>query len=219
MLHHAHIRRRRGFTLTEIAIVLALIGLILGGVWTAASNVMRAQTVAKAAQENFQILTNFRKLYAQRANDTGSYCELTCIGIQSGFFPYDISSNANCSVSTPANPPLNPCPLYTINRPTTIFGGWSTTRVHSLLNPDSIIITYDGVPRSYCASFLNAITQTPEAWGELINGSDSGNTSNLWGHSCSQGCSAAAWTPTQIKAACDSVVGSATQVQVWYTAK
>ena len=51
-------RRHRGFTLTEIAIVLGIMGLIIGAVWTAASGTRNAQKNNDAVTELQTIVGN-----------------------------------------------------------------------------------------------------------------------------------------------------------------
>ncbi|MGQ3505077.1 type II secretion system protein, partial [Enterococcus faecalis] len=46
---------KRGFTLTEIAIVLGIIGLILGAIWVAAGAVYSNLRVSKATTQLLQI--------------------------------------------------------------------------------------------------------------------------------------------------------------------
>jgi prepilin-type N-terminal cleavage/methylation domain-containing protein len=57
-LHH-----RRGFTLTEIAIVLGVMGMILGAIWGAASTVYANKKTTAALQEILAIVANVRGLY------------------------------------------------------------------------------------------------------------------------------------------------------------
>ena len=53
-------RKQRGFTLTEIAIVLGIIGLILGAVWSAASGVFASQKSSQISQQLSQYIAAFR---------------------------------------------------------------------------------------------------------------------------------------------------------------
>jgi prepilin-type N-terminal cleavage/methylation domain-containing protein len=56
--------KRRGFTLTEIAIVLGIIGLILGAIWVAASAVYSNFRISTAQRQLVQIAQAVRVLYA-----------------------------------------------------------------------------------------------------------------------------------------------------------
>jgi len=55
-------RPHRGFTLTEMAIVLGVVGIVLGGIWAASSSVNDKQKANKAAQEVAIITQNMRSV-------------------------------------------------------------------------------------------------------------------------------------------------------------
>jgi prepilin-type N-terminal cleavage/methylation domain-containing protein len=57
------LQHRRGFTLTEIAIVLGVMGIILGAIWGAASTVYANKKTTSALQEVLAIVANVRGLY------------------------------------------------------------------------------------------------------------------------------------------------------------
>src|SRR6185312_13960167 len=59
-----HRQRRRGFTLTEIVLVLAMVGLIIGAVFAAASVVHYRVNLNQASDELNMIASNIRSLYA-----------------------------------------------------------------------------------------------------------------------------------------------------------
>ena len=60
--------KRRGFTLTEIAIVLGIIGLILGAIWAAASSVYANQKANSAQQGILAAAQAVRSMFATSAN-------------------------------------------------------------------------------------------------------------------------------------------------------
>src|ERR1700733_2189126 len=62
-------RKRRGFTLTEIAIVLGIVGLILGAIWVAAAAVYNNLRTSHANTEILQVAQAIRTLYANSASD------------------------------------------------------------------------------------------------------------------------------------------------------
>jgi prepilin-type N-terminal cleavage/methylation domain-containing protein len=63
-------QRKKGFTLTEIAIVLGIMGLVLGAIWVAAAAVYNNQRVNQGNTAVMQVLQAVRTLYAQRATIT-----------------------------------------------------------------------------------------------------------------------------------------------------
>jgi len=58
--------RRRGFTLTELAIVLGVVGIIIGGIWSAAGNTNEARKESDALTELQIILQNMNNLFQGR---------------------------------------------------------------------------------------------------------------------------------------------------------
>jgi len=69
-LPDANFRKLRGFTLTEIAIVLGIAGLILGAVWGAAASVYGNMKISDAQKGITQTALAVRSLYSS-SNDTG----------------------------------------------------------------------------------------------------------------------------------------------------
>jgi prepilin-type N-terminal cleavage/methylation domain-containing protein len=66
-------KRRRGFTLTEIAIVLGIVGLILGAVWAAAKNVYSNVNSAKATEITSILIANVRGAYGTSQPEGGDF--------------------------------------------------------------------------------------------------------------------------------------------------
>ena len=59
--------KKRGFNLIEIAIVLAVIGLVIGGIYVAASSVTENQRKQKAQSQLLTLVQNFRAAYANQS--------------------------------------------------------------------------------------------------------------------------------------------------------
>lgn len=55
-------RQKRGFNLVEAAIVLGIVGLVIGGIWVAASNVMHNQRVAQLKADIVQTINRTRSI-------------------------------------------------------------------------------------------------------------------------------------------------------------
>lgn len=57
-------QQNRGFTLTEIAIVLAIVGVVLSGIWVAAKSVLDANKANQAVQDITTMASNIRSTFA-----------------------------------------------------------------------------------------------------------------------------------------------------------
>src|ERR1700685_3788359 len=100
--------KKRGFTLTEIAIVLGIIGLILGAIWVAAAAVYTNMRVARSSQELLQITQAVRSLYATSTTTgvtTGDGSPMTTSLIPAGVFPNDSLPTGETSLTV--NAPWN----------------------------------------------------------------------------------------------------------------
>lgn len=130
--------RKKGFTLTEIAIVLGIIGLILGAIWTAASSVYANQKATKATTEVLSILQGVRTLYASQSvtGDVDGTSE-TATYFTAGAFPSDMGTTA----ATLVNPWGGTVGV--------ISGTYTTTG-------DSIIMEFSKVSNAGCANLISA---------------------------------------------------------------
>jgi len=107
---------RRGFTLAEMAIVLGVIGLILGAIWVAAAAVYANMRIEKAQQQILAIVQNIRALYPLSsafgaAAACGVNCpqEVTAELASAGVFPRDmLPAGVTVVNGNYATYPLNP---------------------------------------------------------------------------------------------------------------
>jgi prepilin-type N-terminal cleavage/methylation domain-containing protein len=108
----AHAPSRRGFTLTEIAIVLGIIGLILGAVWAAASSVYANLKANQAQQGILSAAQAVRSMFATSAN-TGVVGNPATIA-SPGMFPTNWQSTTIGMVGNPwhINPTANFAYVY-----------------------------------------------------------------------------------------------------------
>jgi len=72
MVHKIMPRKLRGFTLTEAAIVLGIVGLILGAIWVAASAVYNNMRVQTTTTQLLQMVQSIRSLHATQQTMGGS---------------------------------------------------------------------------------------------------------------------------------------------------
>lgn len=83
---------KRGFNLIEIAIVLAVIGLVIGGIYVAASAVTENNRRQTTQKQLLQIVANVRNMYAtQPAYTIPTYAQVKAMGI----FPGDLQDTGS----------------------------------------------------------------------------------------------------------------------------
>lgn len=84
------VRSRAAFTLTEIAIVLALIGIIIGAIWVAAGSVFTANKANQAVQDITTIATNIRQTYLAANSFSVAGDQTANLLAAGGIFPADL---------------------------------------------------------------------------------------------------------------------------------
>ena len=133
---------QRGFTLTEVAIVFGVIGILLGAIWVAASSVSQNQHSTQATKQIMIIVQNIRSLYASQSGFSASeiaagYITTELVG--AGVFPSDMGIIVSAGNSTPLNP----------------WGGNTNILIDSS-NPATYWVEYSGVPQSACIGLMSA---------------------------------------------------------------
>jgi len=82
---------RRGLTLTEAAVVLAIAGIVLGSLWAVASAVYQRHQIKKATGQLQTIVSNMRALYGNRQTmQQISFDDVTADAVRMGVFPTDM---------------------------------------------------------------------------------------------------------------------------------
>lgn len=86
--------RNKGFTMTELAIVLAVAGIFLGGVWVAGSVVTQNMRVGDTVGQMITIVRNVRTLYASQSRFTGAAgSDITTAMVNAEVFPPQMVEN------------------------------------------------------------------------------------------------------------------------------
>jgi len=134
MTHQRIARQTRGFTLTEAAIVLGIVGLILGAIWVAAASVYANLRVKQTSEQLIQIAQAIRALHA---TNTTIPAATTMIQLaRAGAIPKDMLNDAT-------NPTIV----------TNIWGGVMTASdVRTTVGAagDGFVITFPAVPQQAC---------------------------------------------------------------------
>lgn len=131
-------RKLRGFTLTEAAIVLGIVGLILGAIWVAAAAVYNNLRVTTTSNQLLQIVQSIRSMHAtQQTVDDAITAVLVA---KAGGIPKDMLDN-----------PTDPATV------TDVWAGDVTitaqTSASGVAN-DSFSISFSKVPQGPCADLL-----------------------------------------------------------------
>ena len=155
---------RRGFTLTELAIVLGIIGLILGAIWTAASKVYANNRVAKSVQQVLAIASGVRGLYTGKGTFPTGGADLTTAMASFGVYPSDMLQTA-CPAASGVT--YSPCPVDVWGTGAVTIGtqtGWNGAPV----NAQRFEIRYFDPTMKDCPAFLgqmlNQATQANMTW-------------------------------------------------------
>ena len=153
--HSHNICTRSGFTLTEIAIVIGIIGTILAAVWVAADAVYQRQHAKRAFDQTMTIYNGYRSLYRGHVELQGNDIDVTSIGITNGLFPPDME------VFT--GPTGSSAPLLS--------GPWagSYVRVYSYSAWNAIAVIYQPISESACNNLANAFATGTAAPVGLLN--------------------------------------------------
>jgi len=144
---------KRGFTLTEIAIVLGIIGLILGAIWVAAAAVYNNMRTSKTTTELLDVAQNLRAMYATAG--TVDPLANTPAG-----FAAAAAGNANQTYML-----ANIFPADTLNATQTLAqnpwnGGIGIQAETVTTANDSFMIAFDNVPEGPCITVITATTGT-----------------------------------------------------------
>jgi len=95
----------RAFSLIEVAIVLAIVGLVIGGIWVAATRVRQASTVVDAATIVTHLVTGAQRLFTPDTYPTsyGAETSITSTSFNAGLAPGATLSSDNTTILAPSN--------------------------------------------------------------------------------------------------------------------
>ncbi len=128
---------RRGFNLIEVAIVLGVVGLVIGGIWVAAAAVQSNLREADASKGLLQIVQNVRNLYYGQTPTATTDTDITTSLISANAIPGDFIAG-----TTSAKNPFN-----------------GAVTVSLTGNPnDTIAVVYAAVPKDSCIELTSKNT-------------------------------------------------------------
>lgn len=130
---------RRGFNLIEAAIVLGIVGLVVGGIWVAATSVYANLRSKTATDQLLKIGQGVRSMYATSSNLGNAALDMTPFMAQSGVLPNDTLTTAP-NLATAANT-VNP------------WGG-QVGVVAPVNNATNFIVQFNNIPSKACVDFV-----------------------------------------------------------------
>lgn len=129
-------RKRRGFSLTEAAIVLGIVGTVMGGIWAVAAATRASVQANQLHQQTLNLTKQVRDYYSARALPSAS-AAMTTTFRSAGVFPEDMC---------PAN-----CVSGTITTIYNSYGGTTTVAIPAGSAPiNQFTVTYDTIPEKGC---------------------------------------------------------------------
>ncbi len=148
------LRRKRGFNLIESAIVLGVVGLVIGGIWVAASAMLENYKVSKTIEDLKFIAINTQNIISVATANTLGTQYITTFAISSGIVPKDLL-HGSTSVK---------------NR----FGGSLYLANHS--SGPRFFIGITTIPKSSCMKLLTSVSSFGAQAGSRGNGSSARTT-------------------------------------------
>lgn len=131
--------RQKGFSLIEAAIVLGLIGLVIGGIWVAAASARAGTQASQFQQQTLNLVKNVRDYYAAQALPAAATVTGTLAG--KGIFPSDMCP-ANCVSAAAAATP------YTVRN---AYGGSTAVVIPNVTTyPNQFTVTYQSIDEKGC---------------------------------------------------------------------
>jgi len=156
--------RCRGFTLTEIAVVLGIVGIILGAIWAATAMVYENDRTRLATSEILTIVNNWKSIYGNKRIDVADSNDMTQMTVNNSF--------ASQEMIPPPGAPNGPCIVGQNAGTCYINGPWggNTVEVKSGANTNSIQVQFLGLTQTECNNLGNAVANATGLVGANING-------------------------------------------------
>jgi len=149
---------RRGFTLTEVAIVIAIVGLILGAIWGAAADAIDNIRTARAVRETIAIVAAARVFW--KDGPLVQWADVTQLAEIAGVFPSEMIPGG-----VPTGTANGPWPGSTVNLET--FDNWAYSAGNASFN-----VAWWGLSNQACTRYMAAMlaAQNTGLVSAMING-------------------------------------------------
>jgi prepilin-type N-terminal cleavage/methylation domain-containing protein len=204
---------RHGFTLTELAIVLSVIGTLLGAIWIASGKTTAQYRTKLASDQIRQIVNGYKAVYAQSGIDTtaGTWTDVTCMGVNAKLFPSDMPPNTACAQQA-WNVNYPNTANYGATYPATPWGNGSWVAVFVKPNSNTINIAYNGLSKDACTTLANAIYNSGITYQAIWNGA--AWQTNSYNNLAPPSVGNVLWTSAQVDANCGANNNNAVQIGI-----
>lgn len=203
------IRRRRaankGFNLIEAAIVLGIVGLVVGGIWVAATSVYANLRAKTATDQLLKVAQGVRSIYATSANMANTAGDVTSDMAKANVLPGDNLTGLP-SAATAAN---------TVNPWNGNLGVIASDAAGALLatNATNFGVVFTNVPSAACVDFVLRNAGSSHDTGMIfVEGGATGVASTLPTTTVTGLTVGNAITLTQAQTICDSTGGTVRKV-------
>jgi prepilin-type N-terminal cleavage/methylation domain-containing protein len=153
----------RGFTLTELAVVLGIVGIILGAIWAATGMVYENNRTRLATSEMLTIVNNWKSIYGNKRIDIADGNDMTQMTVNNGFAPQEMVPPAGQANGCIVGQSAGSCD---INGP---WGG-NIVQVKSGANTNSVQVRFLGLTQTECNNLGNSIANASGLVAATLNG-------------------------------------------------
>jgi prepilin-type N-terminal cleavage/methylation domain-containing protein len=136
MFSPSHRANSRGYTLTEMIIVMGIMGSVLGTIWVTSAIVKENNKARKAAEQVTAISQNYKQFFKNGPSGVAAWTDITADGVTSDAFPGDMLVGGQ---------PQNP------------WGGAVNVLDRSALPLSGFAISYEGLSQRTCNLLANTL--------------------------------------------------------------
>lgn len=153
-------QHQAGFNLIEAAIVLGIVGLIVGGIWAAASSAYENMRQQTASKQLLALVQGIRGYYAQAGTDTFDTNASNIVNL--GLAPNDMVINAGGTPSLRHQ-----------------WGSTVTFTATAVTNYATFGIVFNNLKREQCANLLSRVANAARGSGLLVVTNGTANVLDL----------------------------------------
>ncbi len=159
-MKHRIKRCQTGFTLTEIAIVLAIVGIILGTIWAATAMVYENNRSQRAVDGVLTIVSNWRTLLANQPMDYADSTNLNQFSINNNLVPAEMITTSGGWCHVGGADPVCFLP-----------GPWGNqVTIVAYRSYNAIAVQHSGLTQSACNRLANALASSAGVMEMIISG-------------------------------------------------